>query len=287
MSLHGFGLLLGAAFLFSIMSWLVKWAGETLPSSMLVCARAIVTLVSSYVWLRFRGISPWGNRRGLLILRGLFGFTGLTCFFYTLTRLPLAEATVLQYLNPVFTAVVAFFVLREPLRLALVGALGLAFLGVILIANPALSGVSSTLPKEAVAVAVCGALASAGAYVTIRKLRESDEPLVIVFYFSLVALPVSVPVMMPSFVWPQGIEWLLLLALGLVTQVAQVMMTRGLALVPAGPGTTVGYTQIGFSTLWGWLVFQETPSVATGMGALCIGLAIGLLWLPQRNAPGR
>ncbi len=106
-----------AAFFFSVMTLLVKFAGNRLPTTELVMARSVVGVVMGYWMLRAARIGLWGQRRGLLIFRGLAGTGALLCFFWALARLPLAEATVLFYTSPIFTAVLAAIFLRESLRL--------------------------------------------------------------------------------------------------------------------------------------------------------------------------
>lgn len=270
------------------MSLFVKLAGERLPSSMLVLARAIVTFVISVVVLRRARLPMFGNHKPLLLLRGLFGFGGLVFFFYGLTALPLAEATVIHYLNPLFTAVLAALVLKERMSPLLALSLLLGLAGVLLVARPSfLFGEGSALPPLGVASALAGSLVAAGAYTTVRQLRKTDHPLVIVFYFSLVAVPASIPLVVPSFVMPEGIEWLWLLLIGVTTQIAQVQMTRGLALVPAGPGTAVGYVQIALAAAWGAFFFGERPGLYTVLGTLLVLVAVLLVAFSARNVPAR
>ena len=102
-----------SALAFSAMTALVKLAGERLPSQELVVARAIVSLVLSWSLLRSARVSPWGEDRRWLWLRGLLGFAGLSCVYGAVTHLPLAEATVLQYLHPPITALLAGVFLKE------------------------------------------------------------------------------------------------------------------------------------------------------------------------------
>lgn len=264
-------MLVGAALLFSLMSVQVKLAGKTLPVEMLVLARGVVTLVMSYVWLRKLGIPMWGNDKRLLILRGVFGLGGLACFFFAVTELPLAEVTVIHYLNPVFTTVLAALLLREVASTKLVLALAVSLAGTLFVTRPSfLVGGGTPLPLVGSLAALGGATFSACAYVTVRKLTRRDDPHVIVFYFPLVAVPVIVPFALRAWQWPTPTGWLLLLGIGVTTQIAQVLLTKGLALVPAGRGTAIGYVQILFATTWGLLLFGEAPSVWTGVGALLI-----------------
>lgn len=275
-----------AAFCFSIMSVLVKTAGLGLPVEMLVLARGVVTLVLSYGLLRHRGIDPWGVDRKRLVLRGVFGTGGLACFFYALTVLPLAEVTVIHYLNPILTAVLAAVLLKERVGLGLVLALLAAVAGMLLVTRPSfLFGERiTTLPLDGVLAALGGALFSACAYVTVRRVIRTDDPHVVVFFFPLVAVPATLPFAINSWVWPTATGWLLLLGIGVVTQVAQVLLTQGLKLVPAGKGTAVGYIQIVFAAGWGLLLFDETPSLMTGLGATLIVLATASLMAFERRS---
>jgi drug/metabolite transporter (DMT)-like permease len=273
--------IVGSAFAFSVMTLLVKMAGERLPSQEIVLARAVVSLVLSYALLRRAAVSPWGRAPRLLVMRGLVGFLALSCVYYAVTHLPLAEATVIQYLNPAFTAVLAAAVLGERLGPALVTASGVSLLGVALVARPAFlfGGASPGLDPFAVAVAVCGALFSAGAYVLVRRLSATEHPLVIVFYFPLVTVPATIPALWSQPVWPVGREWLVLLGVGCATQAGQVWVTRGLALEPASRATALSYLQILFATLWGAAFFGELPDPLSILGAgLIVGgtLAVGL-----------
>jgi drug/metabolite transporter (DMT)-like permease len=275
--------MVAAAFFFSVMSLLVKLAGQRLAPQQVVLFRAVVALVLSWGMLRHAGLSPWGRLRGLLLLRGLLGFLALSCFFWALVHLPLAEATVIQYLNPVFTALLAAVLLGERLRWrAALSVLG-SLTGLLLVVRPAfLFGGVESLNPVASAVALAGAVFSAGAYVTVRRIGRAEHPLVVVFWFPLVATPLSLPLVLPVWQWPTPLEWLALLGVGVTTQVAQVFMTRGLQKEPAARATAVSYLQIVFAAFWGAVVLGERPEASAMAGALLI-IASTLLLLEGRK----
>ena len=116
--------------------------------------------------------------------------------------------------------------------------LGLLFslVGVVLVAQPAfLFGASAdSLDLFAVGIALVGAVLAAMAYTAVRKLGETEHHLVVVFYFPLVAMPSSVPFMISDALWPTPLEWLMLLGIGVFTQIAQVYLTKGLQIEKAG-----------------------------------------------------
>lgn len=259
------------ALAFSVMSLLVKVVGQRLPSQEIVFFRAVVTLVLSYWGVRRARVDPWGTNRRLLVLRGLIGFAALSAFYYAVIHLPLADATVIQYTNPVFATLLATRALGERLRLREVGTLVISMVGVVIVARPSfLFGGESALPLAAAGIGLAGAMASGTAYVAVRKLRDTEHPMVIVFYFALVSVICSMPLAAPGALLPTPTEWILLLAIGATTQLGQVSITRGLHLERAGRATAVGYLQIVFAATWGALVFGERPDAATVLGALLI-----------------
>jgi drug/metabolite transporter (DMT)-like permease len=186
--------------------------------------------------------------------------------------LPLAEATVLQYLYPPLTAALAAWLLHEQLNRVVFVSLGLGLVGIVLVAQPsALFGLhSQPLPPLAIAAAIGGAISSSCAYVIVRKLGATEHPLVIVLYFPLIALPVSFPGLLEHFTWPRGVEWLWLLMVGVATQVGQVSITRALSLDAASRTAAYSYVQVPLAALWGALFFDAWPNAYSALGALLI-----------------
>lgn len=273
------------AFWFSLMSLLVKLAGQRLPSIEIVLARALITLGLSWVLVRQARVSLIGKHPRMLLLRGLLGAVALACFYFSLVHLPLAEATVIQYTNPIFTAVLAGLVLGERLGWRQASCVAASLFGVLLIARPAsLVGAGSGLNPTHVWIALAGALCSASAYVTVRRMGTAEHPLVIVFYFPLVTVPLALPFVIPVWTWPTAWEWVILAGIGVTTQIAQVYMTRGLQLEPAGRATAVGYLQIVFAALWGAVLFAELPDGWSVAGAAII-LGSTLVLTLSRHRP--
>lgn len=272
-----------SAFFFSLMSLFVKLAGRSLPTMEIVLARGLVVLVVTRGLLARRGVSPWGSRRGLLLVRGLLGFTALSCFYFALTVLPLADATVIQYTNPVWTAVIAAVVLDERLRRIEVLGIAASLAGVVLLVRPTflLGSAASALDPLHVAVALSGAVFSAAAYVTVRVLGASEDPLVIVFWYAMVNVVAAVPLAAPSAAWPTPSGWLFLAGVGISAQGGQVLLTRGLGEERAGRAMAVAYLQIVFAAVWGALFFDEIPRPAMAAGAL---LVMAGTWLAGRRA---
>ena len=276
-----------AAFCFSVMSLLVKLVGVRLPSQEVVFVRAVVSLAMAYLLVRRARPGNWGRRKGLLVVRGLMGFAALSCFFYGIIHLPLADATVIQYTNPVWTAWLGWWLLGEALSAgeAVLSAAGL--LGVLLIARPTVlfgGQGAARLDPLAVGVALAGALFSAAAYVSVRRLSRTEHPLIIVFYFTLVTVPASLPGALAGAVMPARMEWLLLAGVGVMALLGQVFLTRGLQKEPAGRATAIGYVQIVFAAVWGMLFFREWPDALSLAGAALVLVSVVVL-ARRRGSP--
>ena len=181
-----------SAFSFSLMSLCVKQLGGRIPVAEVVFIRALISLVLSWWVIQHQGVSPWGHRRPMLVWRGVVGTLALFCFYAAISQLPLAAATVLQYLYPTFTAALAWGALGERAGKRIILAMGLGWIGVLLVAQPdwlaQLTGDSAmdALPPLAVVIAITGALLTALAYVTVRHLAEDEHRSVIIFYLSLI-----------------------------------------------------------------------------------------------------
>jgi len=277
--------MLFATLLFALMAALVKEVEHYLPVGYAVFARSAIGLGLSLFLLRRARLRWQGNRPGLLAIRGLVGFSALMCTFESLSRIPLSDAVILQQTQPIWTVILARIFLGERTRRRVVLATVIALAGVILVVRPGflfgelapIAGAPATPPVDPIGIglALASALLSAGAYVSVRALRRTDEPLVVVFWFALVAAPASLPMVLADPRLPTPYEALLLLGIGLAVQGAQMLMTRALHREPAGRVAAIGYMQVVYASLFGVLVFGETlTALSVGGAALIVGGAL-------------
>lgn len=261
------------AWWFAVMGLLVKLAGRRLPSSQIVLVRAALTLAMSWWAVRQAQVpSIFGRQRALLLTRGALGAIGINCFYWSLVHLPLGEATLIQYTNPIFATILAALWVGERVRPGEMACLVAAMVGVVLITRPGVLFGSAAAPylQRDVAVALLGAVCSGGAYAAVRKMGSGEHPAVVVFYLPLVTLPLALPFASSNWLMPTAAEWLLLIGVATATQLAQVYMTRGLQAETAVRATTTGYLQIVFAGMWGAIVLGERPSPWTLAGAAVI-----------------
>jgi drug/metabolite transporter (DMT)-like permease len=271
-----------SAFGFSVMAVCVKYASiEGIPVLEIVAARALVSLLLSYADIHRKRIPAFGQRKDLLFMRGLVGSVTLVCVYYSITHLPLAEATVLQYLYPIFTAVLALFFLKEHIHWSLIVSIVLSFIGLLLVVRPTFlfGELAQDLSYFAVLVGILGAIGSSIAYVLVRKLNQTEDSSVIIFYFPLIALPFSLILLGNDFVMPSAYACGLLVLVGIFTQVGQIGLTKAMQTEAAGRATAFSYLQVVFATLFGWFFFQEIPDMWFVVGAffILIGVLVNLM----------
>ncbi|MCU8116503.1 DMT family transporter [Vibrio vulnificus] len=276
---------------FALMSASVKYVSvHGIPLFEIVAARALVSLIISYLDVKRKGMSVWGNNKRWLFARGAVGTMALMCVYYAVTALPLAEATILQYVHPVFTALLAVLFLKERVQPATLACIVLCLLGVFTMVYPSFdaSGVGE-LPMLSVGIALLGAFGSSIAYVIVRKLSRTEDSSVIIFYFPLVALPVSAMLIGDDFVVPDVALILVLILVGIFTQIGQFGLTKAMQTQTAGNASAYSYVQIVFSALLGVVLFNEVPSIWTLLGGslIVIGALINVFgpkskWLSNR-----
>lgn len=257
---------------FALMAACVKLvASKGIPLLEIVAARSLVSLVISYIDVRRKGLCLWGTQRTLLVARGFIGAVALICVYYAVTTLPLAEATLLQYMHPVFTALLGLLFLKEAIRLPTAICILLSIAGLIIMVEPGtFSSASPALPWFNVSIALAGAFGSAVAYVLVRRLSPHEDASVIIFYFPLIALPLSVALLGNDFVMPNTESLVLLLMVGIFTQIGQLGLTHAMRSETAGNAAAFSYVQVIFAVALGWAVFGEEPSLWTWVGGALI-----------------
>lgn len=268
-----------AAFCFCTGTLFIKLAGTRLPPMEILFARSVVGFFYCFFLLRNTGHTILGTRKLHLALRGILGFGALFCSFYGFVHLPLADATVIFFAHPVFVAILASFFLKETLGLRGVLCIGITLLGVLLVARPSfLFHTATTLDPLAVAVALCAAVFSAGALVTVRFLATHEHPLTIIAYPTMISLVLGPILDGGNWLVPTLQESLYLLAVAIVMNIGQHFMTLAYQKERAAIIAAVGYIEIPLAAFYGALVFGVIPDgwSYAGAGLVVLGtLLIG------------
>lgn len=276
-----------AGMAFFIINFFVKLLGnpdndlipnlQKYPAHELVFFRSLVSFAISAAIIKYRGLPILGNNRRWLLLRGTAGMLALTIFFFTLHKLPLAIASTLQYLSPIFTVLIASRLFGEQVSKVQYFSSLVAFAGVVFIGYNGLAGGfggQNPIPMATgmfwMGMGVVSAILSGIAYNAISKLKETEETINIVIYFPMLALPLTGIWCLFDFTFPRGIEWLILLTIGVFTQIAQVCMTR--AFLSTNTAIIAPFQYIGaiYALISGWFIFNEKLELASIIGVCLV-----------------
>ena len=267
-----------SALFFCLMTVFVKIAGQQLETIQIVFIRGIITLLFTSVIIKRKKIYLWGANHKLLILRGIIGTVALFFVYESIQRFPLSEATVIQYLYPIFTALLASFIISENVGNQHYFAIILGFLGVYIILDFPFINPESSLNTTNLIIAITGAFLTGFAYVIVRMASNMKEsPYVIMFYFPLFTVPMSFPFAYDLWIYPSIDNWIVLLLVGICTQLGQTFLTFGYKLLPASKAAPTSYIQVPFSVLAGSVIFYENISYNFILGSIVIFFSLYLM----------
>lgn len=211
----------------------------------------------------------------LHLRRMVVGLTGMIFNFWAVSLLPLAEATTIGFMVPVFATLLAIFLLSERVGIHRWSAIIAGFIGVLIITRPEAAGFS----WQGVLVALNGALFTAWVSIIIRDLGRTEDPVTVVFWFTIFSLPLLTTAMFWFGQWHDAYAWLLIFGIGLCGGIAQLALTKSLQLAPVSVVLSVDYTSLIWATIYGWLIWSTLPTIWTLIGApFIIGAGLYIGW---------
>src|SRR6185503_15587718 len=267
-------LMVASALLFAGMGEAVRMSSAHLSNAMVVFFRNAFGLAALLPWILRLGIRALPTRAWPEhLVRGLAGLASMYCYFYAIARLGLSEAILLNYSLPLFMPLIARAWLGEAVPARLWRALGLGFLGIVLILRPGV-GVFHPAALAALAAAVLAALAQVG----VRRLTRTEPITRIVFYFALISTVVSGLPVLAVWTTPQRHVWPVLMALGVLATLAQLLLTQAYSCAPAAQVGPFIYSSVVFAGLMDWWLWGRLPDAAFVAGAVLV-CAAGILAL--------
>jgi drug/metabolite transporter (DMT)-like permease len=261
---------LTSALLFSVVGALVKTASADLPSEVVVFFRNAVAMALLLPWLMFRHrhLSLKTSCPHLHLLRAAAGLGAMYCFFIALKLLRLADAMLLCYTLPIFIPIIERLWLKEPVSRQTQIAVAVGFIGIALVLKP-----GSGLFQPAGLVGLASGLLAALAIVGIRRMTATEPVVRVVFYFTVFGTLVSAVPLAWAWQDPQGRMLWVLGAMGVLAIMAQMCLTKGYSLAPAGQVGPFNYGNVVFAALMGWAFWGETLDGLTLAGAVLTCLA--------------
>lgn len=281
--------MVAASFLFACMGFFIKKLTHSLSTMEIIFFRNIVSLLFVGGSLLVYKPENQGGKPFMLAMRGVYGFTAMFFYFFAVSVLPLATAATFSKSSPLFTAIIAGFLLKEKAGSRVWTAIAVGFIGILLILKP--SGEISLIGS--LSGIACGFFAAL-AYTTVRGLANYYDARMMVlsfsvvgavasiFYFAYMFLTGSERYLTFAFV-PAGIDMLYVVLVGLAAVLAQYYMSRSYFYGRAAMMSTVGYVELIFSIFTGMLAGDAFPDMLSFGGIILIMISGMLIMRARRH----
>lgn len=259
----------------------VLWMTGTLASFclMAIAARELSTELSIFQALFFRsaiGLICLGliyfclpnkpvltsKRLKLHMLRNMIHFAGQYGWFMGIALLPLANVFALEFTVPVWTALIAAIFLKETMTAKKIISICLGLAGVMIIVKPG-TGIFELASLIVIGAAICYAVA----YTTTKALTSTEVPFSILFYMCLLQLPIGLIGSVNAWVWPQGVQWIWLIMIGVTALSAHFCITKAMSHADVTVIVTLDFLRLPLVALLGVLLYQEAFEIGIMLGA--------------------
>jgi drug/metabolite transporter (DMT)-like permease len=278
---------LASAFLFALMSALVRYVSDVTPVGQVVFFRsafAIIPVVVIYAWRRelaaaLRTSRPFGH-----LGRGMISVAGMFFNFAALARLPIVDVTTITFASPLITVALAALFLKERVRGYRWSAVAVGFVGVIVMLWPHLDvGRYTTAVMSAATLgaifALISAFTNAGSVIQTRRLTDTETTSSIVLYFSLFCTIGGLLTLPFGWIMPTLPQLAALVGLGMIGGLSHILLTESYRYAPASLVAPLDYTALLWAFVIGYWAFGEVPTVTVFAGAAIVaGAGLFVIW---------
>ncbi|MFD1341324.1 DMT family transporter [Litorisediminicola beolgyonensis] len=273
----GISWMIATGICFVMVTALVKTLGGSVPAAESAFLRYLLGLVFLVpVWTRLRQMRLTRRQLRLFGVRGAFHTLGVICWFYAMSRIPIAEVTAMNYLNPIYVSILAVFFLGERIALRRILAIVAALGGALLILRP---GFRELDPGHIAMIAT--ALFFAGSYLTAKILSDEIEAGLVVAMLSIVVTIGLAPFAAMDWVWPNAWQLFVLFGVAAFATLGHYAMTRAFAAAPVTVTQPVTFLQLVWAVLLGAALFDEPPDPYVIAGGLVIVASVVFLSLRE------
>ena len=251
---------------FSIMDLIVKWS-DSYPLGQVLFFRGFFGLVIYFFLIPRERLKNfyYTKRAGLHFLRCLFGLIALISIFIALRNLPLATVVSISFAAPIFTTIFSIFFLTEKVGFYRWLAVIVGFIGIVIISEP---GFSSLNLYFIFPIIFCLGLSYVA--IAIRQLSTTEPVWLIALNFSAAITIVSFFTIPFGWVMPNLKDLILLSFIGIFGGVANLWLSQSYKFSEVSLVTPLKYLALVFAIIFGYLIWNEVPSIKTLLGALLV-----------------
>ena len=266
---------------FSFMDILIKVTDEY-DVGQIMFFRALFGLIPIFFLIPKNRMKNFYKTKNIKLhfFRSFFGAIAMAAIFIGLRNLQLAEVTALAFSGPLWVVLFSMFFLSEKIRLKRWIAVGLGFIGVIIISKPGFDNLNFYYIYP---IIFC--IGFAGVSILIRKLTLAGESIwLIAFYFSLVS-GLGGLLTIPLGLWkmPNTYDFILLILIGLLGGIANLLLTQSYKLAEVTLTTPLKYLSLVIAIIFGYYFFEEIPSIHTLSGAALIVVSSAIIFIRENQ----
>jgi drug/metabolite transporter (DMT)-like permease len=263
--------LVSGGFIFTSTSAMIRLLSTQVESVQTAFFRAVISVILLLPMIVAGRVKPWHSKRIIgHFWRTAMGTGSMVLGFYAVSMLPLADATAIAFSQPLFSVVVAALVLGEKVRWRRWSATVIGFAGVLIMARPG----EGSLQLGAL-VALANAAAVSISILLVRRLSDSETPLMILTQFAIFStILLTVPAIL-VWRWPDLWGWMLAVGIALSATVGQYFWVQAFKAGEMSAVAPFEYMRLPFAVFVGWLIWGEMPVIWTYVGAsIVIGSAL-------------
>jgi len=248
---------------FSVMDAIVKWS-DTYPVGQVLFFRGFCGMIPIFFLIpRERYFDFYKTNRPFLhFKRCLAGLIAIVAIFIALRKLPLATVVSISFAAPIFTTIFSIFLLKEKVGFYRWLAVFVGFIGIIIISEP---GYSSLNVNYLYPIVFCLGLSYVA--IAIRQLSSTEPVWLIGLYFSFSIMIISFFTISKGWLMPNLNDLFLLSMVGILGGLANLWLTHSYKLSEVTLVTPLKYLALVFGIFFGYLIWDEVPSIKTLIGA--------------------
>ena len=258
--------LVSGGFIFTLTGVMIRLLSEQIESVQTAFFRAAISVILLLPMIAAGRVQPWHSKRiAGHFWRTFMGTTSMVLGFYAVSMLPLADATAIAFSQPLFSVVVAVLIAGEKVRWRRWSATVVGFVGVLVMVRPG----EGSLQLGAL-VALANAATVAVSILLVKRLSDSETPLMILTQFAIFSTMLLLPPALWVWRWPDLWGWVLAVGIALSATVGQYFWVQAFKSGEMSAVAPFEYMRLPFAVFMGWLVWGEMPVIWTYIGAAIV-----------------
>jgi drug/metabolite transporter (DMT)-like permease len=244
----------------------VRHLSETMSVVEIIFFRNCFAFLMFIPILLYKGKAHFKTQKfGFHIIRSLTGVTSMMIYFYCISIMNLSVVTALSFTAPLFTAILAYFLLKDRFNKHKIVGLSLGFVGTLIVLRPGLEGYDPRF-----LLVILSAVFWAASGIIIKKLSDTESPLAITFYMTVIMMVLTAPAVFYLWKTPSGEQLLWAFLIAVTSNILQYGIAKSLSLANFSILLPIDFTRLVYTAILAYLLFNQTPDLFAAIGSVLI-----------------